>query len=216
MAGQNLYQAPSLESLLPYDVNRPGQYEAVKASLYDFTTYAAAGQTQLNFFQIPLGQSGKSLEDTNMETAGTLPAPKHFLVQRLEIFAFPDASPAYAGPMTEAEQVNDVYDLARRGYLDFFIGSKSYLTEAPLARIPACSGLIVSAAMSDASTAAADQYNRVAYANLGGRPYDLAPPILLMPNQNFRVSLNWASVLPISADMRVGVVMSGILYRQSQ
>lgn len=211
-----LYKAPALKSLNAYDPNITGKYEAVKASLYDFQTYAITGHSQMAFFQVPVGQSSKTLEDTNMETAGTLPTPKHFLVQTIELFAFSSLNPATLGAAAAQEQINDIYDFSKAGYLDFYIGSKSYLTEAPLGRFPPKNGLVVSAAMSDASTAAAGLNNRIAYANLGGRPYELAPPILLKPTQNFKVTLNWATLAPVSATIRVGVVLGGILYRQAQ
>lgn len=211
-----LFQAPSLESLAAYDVNRSGAYEAVKASLYDFQTYAQAGQTQLNFFQVPVGQSSKTFEDTNMEVAGSLPAPKNFFVTGIEVFYFPGTLPAVYGAQAVAAPINDVYKVSKSGWLDFYIGSKSYLQEAPIGRFPAKNGLIVSAALSDTTTAGATQQNRVQYANFGGRPYDLQPGILLRPTQNFRVSLNWPTALAVTADSRIGVVLSGILYRQSQ
>ena len=40
-----LQQIPSLGDLQQYNVNRPGQIEGIRASLYDFQTYANAGTT---------------------------------------------------------------------------------------------------------------------------------------------------------------------------
>ena len=77
MAGANI---PTLDQLQQYNVNRAGSIEAVRASLYDFQTYAAAGQTSLTFFQVPQGQSGKTKADTNMEAAWRLAAPKRYLI----------------------------------------------------------------------------------------------------------------------------------------
>lgn len=210
------FQVPSLESLQDYNVNRVGQYEGICASLYDSGTYAIAGQTQMNFFQVPRGQSNKSLEDTNMESAGQLPAGKFFFVTGIEIGIYPNIEIASLGAPAAQEQANDVYDFAKRGWLNLFIGSKSYLEEAPLNKFPSKNGLIISGAMSDATTAAAALNNRVIYANMGGRPYDLKPGILLTPNQNFSVSLNWATVQAVSATMKIYVNLSGFLYRQSQ
>lgn len=210
------FQVPPLESLAPYAVTRDGMYEGICASLYDSATYAQAGQSQLNFFQIPRGQSSKSLEDTNMESAGQLPAGKFFYITGIELMIYPNIDPAALGAAAVVEQVNDVYDFAKRGWLDLFIGSKSYLTEAPLNKFPSKTGLIVSSSMSDATTAASALNNRVAYANMGGRPYDLKPGILLAPNQNFSLSLNWATVQALSATAKIYANLSGYLYRLSQ
>ena len=214
----NIIQAPSLDSLSAYDVNRSGQVEAVKASLYDFQSYATGGQTQLNFFQVPVGQSSKTLSDTNMETAGSLPAPKNFLVQGIEIHFFPNVLPGIIGSQVASTFANDVWNVGTSGWLDFFIGSKSYLQEAPLMRFAPKNGLIVSAAlaMTTASGGAASGVEGISYANWGGRPYDMNPPILLRPTQNFRVSLNWPTAVTVAGTSRIGVVLTGILYRQSQ
>ena len=97
MAGQAVgpigANVPSFESIGNYAINRSGEYEATRQTLYDFQTYAAAGATSFTFFQTPTGQSGKTLADTNIETAGTLPAPKHLLVQSIEIYLFPNDNP---------------------------------------------------------------------------------------------------------------------------
>ncbi len=76
---------PTLDQLQQYDVNRRGEYEGIRQTLYDSAAYAAAGQTQLQFFQIPQGQSSKTIADTNMKSAGQLPQPQHFLVESIEI-----------------------------------------------------------------------------------------------------------------------------------
>ncbi|MGZ7265373.1 hypothetical protein ACXWP3_09695, partial [Streptococcus pyogenes] len=60
---------PTRAELSKYSVNRPG-WEAIKQSLYDYQAYAAAGQTNLTFFALPVGQSSKTLSDTNMTLAG--------------------------------------------------------------------------------------------------------------------------------------------------
>jgi hypothetical protein len=199
-------QVPPLSDLQRYNPNRADAPEGIRQSLYDFTPYAAAGQTSLSFFQVPAGQGGKTKADTNMEAAGSLPNPKHFLIQTIEIFFFPAGDPAIA---TLPENINDVYDVFKSGWLDLFIGSKSYLTEAPIGRFPPKNMLVGFAGMSAAAMNAA-------YASMGGRVYQVTPPLLLVPTQNFSVTLNWPAAVPIAAAARIGVVMDGLLYRLSQ
>lgn len=217
MRGANI---PQLEDLLNYDVNRRGEYEGIRQSFYDFTTYDAAGQTELQFFQTPKGQGGKSIEDTNMTSAGQLPQPQHFLVESIEIYLYPGVD-----PVTAAEQVlapsnfaNDMYAVAQQGALDFFIGSKSYLIEAPLNRFPPKTKLETQFAVDLEQTTPADAQFSGDYAAFCGRPYYLDPPVLLVPNQNFAVTLVWKTAVPLPSteNARIGVVLDGLLYRQSQ
>lgn len=218
MAMPNLNSTPTLSDLQKYAVNRGGDYEVIGSALYDYTTYLAAGQTELNFFQTPQGQGGKTLADTNMESAGSLPNPKNFLVTALEINFWSGVNPAVFGAQAAAQNINDVWTFAKSGYLEFYIGSKNYIQEAPMNVFPAINGLVVQAALSDVTTAGAALQNRVGYANMGGKPYNLASPVALVSNQNFRVSMKWptAVALPSAVDARVGVRLRGYLYRLSQ
>jgi hypothetical protein len=206
---------PTLESLDKYNVNRAGQVEGIRQSLYDFQAYAQGGQTSLTFFQIPMGQSSKTLADTNMEVAGSLPAPKRFLIESIEVHFYPGNPVSQTGAVV-SENWNDVYDVSKSGWLNLYIGSKSYLTEAPLGRFPQSTGVAGTSAIADSTTPAASRVTVVDYARFGGYPYLMQPPILLVPTQNFNVSLNWPSAVPISIAGRIGVVMKGILYRNSQ
>ena len=200
-----------------YSVNRQGQ-EAIRSSLYDFQTYAAGGQTQLTFFQVPKGQGGKTQADTNMESAGSLPSPKRFKIETLELYFFPGSTidQVASSATNVAAQADDMYQFAKNGFLDLFIGSKSYLTEAPLGRFPASTGMRVDQSM--AATFAAPNMVKGEYAAMTGIIYRIQPEILLEPTQNFNVTLNWTLpiAMPSTLAARVGVVMRGILYRNSQ
>lgn len=209
---------PTPAEMASYRVNRAGQEEGIRQSLYDFTDYAAAGQQTLTFFQTPEGQSGKTKADTNMTSAGQLPDPQKFLVESIEVLFFPGTNPAVYGAGAAANHINDAYVVSKSGWLQLFIMSKPYLEEAPIGRFPAKTRLHVEAAVSDASTAAANQQSRIAYASFAGRPYQMNPPIVLTKNQNFKVTLNWpaAVALPSGVNGRIGIVLDGVLFRASQ
>ena len=218
---------PNLAELQSYAVNRKGQYEGIRQTLYDYQTYAAAGQTSLSFFQVPVGQAGKTVDDTNIEVAGSLPQPKHFLVESIEVRFWPTALPVVSATGVLATQAasnytNDVTTFAKSGSLNFFIGSKTYLEEAPVGRFPPKTRVDADFAVSQTvnQAAAADQENQITMdlSYVSGRPYFINPATLLIPTQNFKVSLNWAVAvaLPSTQDARIGVVLDGILYRQSQ
>lgn len=216
-------QVPTRAELSKYSVNRPG-WEAIRQSLYDFQAYAAAGQSTLTFFALPIGQSGKTQSDTNMTLAGQLPKNQEFLIQSIEVFFSPTTPtvaaqmPAAFGAQVAAQIINDSYIVGRAGNLVLTIGSKPYLQEAPLGRFPQKAAFTVDGAAADVSTAGASFQTRFAFGQWRGRPYLLDPaPLLLPENQNFSVSLNWPEgVQAITNPGRIGVILDGILYRRSQ
>lgn len=214
---------PTRAQLSKYSVNRPG-WEAIKQSLYDYQAYAAAGQTNLTFFALPVGQSSKTLSDTNMTLAGQLPKNQEFLIQSIEVFFSPTTPtvaaqmPAAFGAQAIAQIINDSYIVGRAGNLTLTIGSKPYLQEAPLGRFPQKAAFTVDGALADVTTAGASLQSRLAFGQWRGRPYLLDPaPLLLPENQNFSVSLAWPEgVQAITNPGRIGVILDGILYRRSQ
>lgn len=221
----NPMRAPtSLTELQKFVVNRPG-WEIVRQSLYDTNAYAAAGQTQLTFFAVPVGQSSKTSTDTNMTLAGQLPTNQNFLVQSIECYFFqtrPSVAaqlPAAFGAQAIAQIVNDAYVFNAGGTLTFLIGSKNYLQEAPLQKFPASRQFHVEAALADVTTAGANLQSRIAFAASVGRPYVIDPNITLVSNQNFTVTLTWPEgvvALPSGNPARVVVSLEGVLARRSQ
>lgn len=207
-----------------FAVNRVGDYEVTRQTLYDFQAYATAGATSFSFFQVPQGQGGKTLADTNMEIAGSLPAPKYFLVESIEIMLFPGVSPVTAGSasaLVATNFANDMYALLKAGWLNFFIGSKTYLNEAPIGRFPPKAGKLEAAFAAGSSvyaSAAATPSVQMDYAAWTGRPYFINPQVMLAPTQNFNVTLNFPTAVatPSGQNARIGVILDGLLYRLSQ
>lgn len=223
MAGNQQEAVPTRAQLSKYSVNRPG-WEAIRQSLYDTQVYAAAGQTQLTYFSLPVGQGGKTLSDTNMTLAGQLPKNQEFLIQSIELLFEPTTPtvaaqmPAAFGAQAIAQIVNDSYIVGRGGNLNLTIGSKPYLQEAPLGRFPAKAHFCVDGALADVTTAGASLQSRIAFGYWAGRPYMLDPaPLLLPENQNFSITLAWPEgVQAITNPGRLQVILDGILYRRSQ
>lgn len=204
-----------------YNVNVPGMSEAITQPLYDIQSYPAAGQTTFTFFAVPVGQSSKTLADTNMTIAGAIPEPQQFRVEEICIEWFPGATAAPmvaygAGAATGA--VNDMYAVFRAGYLQFNIGSKNYLNIAPLSKLPPRSVFDAHGAASDSSTAAASQQWRMQVPFIRGPMFKIRP-FLLPAMQNWTVTLNFptAVALPSSdALARIGVTLWGTQYRSVQ
>jgi len=206
------------------------KYEAITQSLYDSQSYATAGQNVLTFFQKPVGAgtgvisaAASTPEDTNMTGAGALPNMQAFVVTSVEVEFQPDITytaatlPAAFGAQAVASAVNDSWKFRSAGYLVFTIGSKPYLTEGPMMKFPASNDFEINAAMSDASTAAASQQSRISFAKAVGPSYMLSPNnLLLIPMQNFVVTLNWQTLETVTSAARVFVRLMGQLLRAAQ
>ncbi len=210
----------SLNKMKRFDVNRAGAVEALWAPLYDFQTYPAAGVNELIFFQVPQGQGGKTRDDTNIEIAGSLPAPKEFLITSVQVSFYPAADPGRTGTIASgsvATNWNDVYGLSQSGHVRLFIGSKEYVVDAPIGKFPARwwirGGHSVAVATTQTTT---DNGSIIDYAQFGGPIYEIVP-YRLIPTQNFSVTLKFDNgVRAITADSRIGVILGGFLYRLSQ
>lgn len=216
----NAMNPPSVGELNRYNVNRAGQAEGIVQPLYDYQTYTAAtGHTSLVFFALPLGQGvpQKTLADTNMEGAGQMPSPKEQLVTAIQVVFFPGSNPGTFGAQTAANNWNDVNTVFQSGWLDFFIGSKSYLLDAPVGKFSNDFRLAGTSALSDTTTAAADGQSMIDYATFAGPIYQISP-VRLTSNQNFKVSLNWPTGVPLPSGVngRIGVILMGFQYRLSQ
>jgi hypothetical protein len=212
----------SLADFTRYAVNRADQMEVVRQTLYDFQAYPMAGAAQLTFFAVPVGQGApvKTLADTNMVVAGQLPAPIRFAIQCVEVYFDPGVFPSPAVGTVAANgldnHVNDIWEVyTSPSWLQLDIGSKPYLKEAPLYRFPP-TGHMGGCAQSSQAGAVADTAIRTSHMYAAGRPFVIDPPLLLEPNQNFSVTLNFPALVAISAAGRIGVVLGGVTARNSQ
>jgi hypothetical protein len=230
---------PTMEDMIGYSVNRPGQWERVRQALYDTTIYATAGATSLNFFATPVGQGlsaapgnangTKTLADTNMTLAGQVPAGQNYLVETIEVdfrpgsvstantftLVNPIVFNAAASSGTVFGAVSDVAAIYTTGFLNFSVGSKNYLTEGPMNKFPPQQRLSVQGAV--ASTSATVGQTAITLARAEGRPYHV-DPIRLENGQNFSVTCNWpvAVATPSGFNGALRVSLDGYLFRASQ
>lgn len=207
-------QIPAPDALNKFSVNSATGLDVIWQPLYDYQVYLAAGQTSLSFFQAPIGQGGKTLADTNMQSSGQLPAPQKFVVESIQIDFFP-GNPV-GGDVVDGTALNwqDNYDVMQSGWLDFEVGSKSRLQQAPLGAFPPAYRLGGAAALTGAASVA-NTITSVDYASFAGREFSIIP-VTLPANQNFKVTLNWPVAVAISVDARIGVKLNGNLYRSVQ
>ncbi|MGH9780193.1 MAG: hypothetical protein ACRD33_00105 [Candidatus Acidiferrales bacterium] len=211
----------TVDNLSQYNPNRPDAIEAIWQPQYDFQSYPTTGQSQLSFFQVQQGQSGKTFADTNMTLGGQFPSPTAFLCTAIMIFLFPNYAGAVsnvAAAATANANVNDVVKVYHSGWFEFTIGSKVYLRDAPIGKFPPNVGIGGLQAYGLAQyDQAAPSVNQVStdVAQAIGR-YAEITPLLIPMNQNFVVTLNWPALVTVANTARIGVVLDGFYYRQSQ
>jgi len=240
---QDFGDVPGWAQLRDYANVRPDAIEAIRQPLYDRQPYPAAGSNQIRMFQVIQGQGAstalgnfgnpKTLDDTNMEAAGTLPSPKAFLATSIEVIfeagltsaannfiqaplaSATNVSLAALSTITNIAALNDVLAVLMGGWLQLEIISKPYLTNARLDSFPPKTHIAPDAAVAVGNTISTLS---VGIARAVGRPYYLNPPVLLMPTANFVVTLNWQpAVAPPSGFVgRIMVRMDGVLYRNAQ
>lgn len=201
-----------------YSVTLPGQKEQIDYTLYDFQTYATAGYTGLTFFALPVGQSSKTLADTNMQLAGQLSAGNDFLLQSIHVHFYPGSAIENfdANAAQKKRNADDVYALMKSGYLTLNIQNKVYLQSGPIGMFPPANGMSASLAL--ASNSATTGFEMGDYATMGGQPFVLQNPLKLSATQYFNVQLNWPTAVatPSGVDGRIGIVLRGILQRNAQ
>lgn len=209
----------------------PGVQDCVWAPLYDFNTYVAAGQLQINFFQVPQGggttsapgaTGAKTIADTNMTNAGLLAKGNEFYCNGIEVLFFPGILPSReAVALANVGQfADDVWTVMRAGWLKFNIQQRPYALDAPIGKFPPVTRLHVvtntQLAPAGAATATSTLYEET-YAAASGARYDIVPTYIVS-NQAFQLQLNWPAVvaLPSGVDGRIGVRLRGYLIRDAQ
>lgn len=210
-----MLQPVGVGALSKFGVNISGAVEEVSWTLYDYLTYAAAGQTELRFFQTPNGQGTKTLADTNMTLAGQIPSGQNFLVMAIALDFYGGENPERNTAAADVgDYLNDNWVVSKGGYLEFQIGSKLYKQEGPLGAFPTPYRLAGQGAA--ASTVAATSYVQD-YAAMSGQLHAIIPT-LITSNQNFSVSLKWPTAVALTSGSagRIGARLIGRLFRNAQ
>lgn len=204
--------------------------DVIWAPLYDFNAYITAGQLQLTFFAVPIGQGTtsapgatgtKTLADTNMTSAGQLTKGNEFYMTGQEILFYPGVDPATVGSglgTTYGNFLNDTYDFSKAGVLTFKVGSdRNYIQDGPMGMFPPVTRLAVAPAAAGAVTGALTTTNTVEtnYAAMAGETYTIVP-VYLESNQGFQETITWPALVALSVSARVGSRLRGYLIRLAQ
>lgn len=187
-------------------VNLPGVIESIYNPLYDYAVLPFAGADKsLAFFQVPIGQNGKTLADTNMELAGQIPKGQTFQVTGVQVEFY---SGAAIDSATRTQFDDDVYQVYKGGSLILRIGSKEYVRQGNLMSFPPVTRL-------DGNSATGLAAQAISYISCAGREFT-TEKMLLESNQNFGVTLSGLPVLPSGINGRIGVKLNGYLFRNAQ
>ena len=174
--------------------------EPIVQPLYDVVTLATTLATDNLFFAVPRGQTGKTFRDTNIDTAGSLPSPKIFVILNLNINVSQD------GASSLANQVTDLNDILYQTAFNLFIGTKDYLN-VPTYMLPSNYGI---------------------RANFGGAATDTSAyhggpifrterkPITIPPQQNFSANIQPKGTVTLNATRDVWCIMGGDFGREVQ
>jgi hypothetical protein len=225
--GRTGLTGPSVEQ---YRNTVPGARDVIWNPLYDYQTYPLAGNTNFTFFTTPKGQGvtsapgavgNKTLADTNMTGAGTLPAGNSFLCLGVEFDFYPNNTPGFRGDLAIAANLarntDDVYLVGKGGVVTLTIQDRIYVQDSPLNKFPSQSALDGWAALADTTTAAAAGGVQIEYASWGGLAYNIVP-VMIFQTQGFSLSLTFPVAIATSsaADGRICARLLGKLIRNAQ
>lgn len=193
--------------------------------LYDANSWASAGQTQLNYFNQPIGQgtttapgaSGtKTISDTNMNSAGLLPKGNDFFMTGVEFQLYPGVSPEQVGGADLVNNfVNDTFNANKSGNVTFTVQNRVYIQDGPLVNFPSSARLFVAAAVGGTNTAGTQSISDIAYACAVGDPYEITP-VYIEATQGFQLNIAWPVAVTLSATARLFARMRGYLIRNAQ
>lgn len=233
-------QYPTLDQFAANMVTQIGKVELIRQPLYDFQLYPTAGSAApFNFFSVPQGQgissstgnvaNPKGLSDTNMQLAGTLPAPQAYWLEGIEVDFQPGSSAAAntfvsqiptqfaaANAATVQSGENDASNVYGGGVVQLNISNKPYYQEGPLYRFPSRTALALDAAIGTTS-ATAGALTKAKIRNVG-EPNRLDPGLALLTSQFFGVTITFPTAIatPSGFNGRIGVILTGWLFRPVQ
>jgi len=209
-----------------YGVNIEDKDDIGWEPIVDHLAYPAAGTNVLGFFANGVNQGvtsalnavgTKTFADSNLESNNGLPVPERALIVGISIEVYPGLLPglgAAAAALT-GRFWNDVWQIARSGYLNWNIGQKRISLQAPLMKYGSAACLNGNSAVTHG--AVADLVDQIDYAYIGSAIYGIVP-VAIPSSQNFPLTLNWPALVPTpsTAIARIGVTLHGYRIRKPQ
>lgn len=190
--------APDAGAFAASRVDVPGKYQVRAQELYDSASITT-GAGSYTYFSTPVGQGGKTLEDTNMVLAGQLPAQNYFYCTGMSLLLIPTAALA-------TNQVLDLQAAFAAGVIRVEVLSREMYTAAPLGKITAPSFLTGAISIHGAALDAAASSG---FLGVTGDKTEFAP-FAIAPTQSFGVTIN-ISAVTLTAPVTSFVYLNGYL-----
>lgn len=199
-----------VEQLAQFNVANPRRVRF--GAIWDVQTYLAAGQSNLSFFNQP---GGKQLDETNVITAGRLPAGQSMFVTGAQVLFTPGVLPGRIGANADFDYANDMAAFYGAGLLDVRVGQDTAIQDGPLSLFPGETRLVGDVAYGDNFTADDNKAGVLELVTLGGKTYTDFEPFPILNTQDFTATLRWLKsvvALPSGMDGKVRLRLTGSIY----
>lgn len=189
--------------------------------VFDTAIYAAAGQDNLVLLSVPEGgqlndnSRAKTMEDTNLQAAGSLPQNQAMLVKGVQLLFLASGAIGHAetdATCTAAKLLaNDVAAFYNYGLLHLALKGVDIIKDGPLSLYPPQSHIEGSAAMVNTDT---DNSRTIELINCKGHPYPIEP-FTWRGGEVITAKLLWPNgkvALPSGLTGRVKIRLYGDIY----
>ena len=171
---------PTVEQLAAYN---PAEKNRVRFGFVtDTAIYAAAGQDALVLLSVPEGgqlndnSRAKTIEDTNLQAAGTLSANQKMFVTGVELLFTPSITVGHAeddANATEAKLLaNDIAAFYNNGMLHLSLKGNDIIKDGPLLVFPPQAHVVGNAAFANSDT---NNNRTIELVQAQGKPYPIEP-----------------------------------------
>ena len=217
-----------------YGTMAQGKLQTQRKQFYSYVQYPVAGSAQLKFFGQALGNSGSTLEITNMPVQGSF-GTSSFIIKGISlkyklanmINPTPNTNTdVYAGTDATTLATEFLNGVFCAGIAELTINAKSYLQiSQPFQQMPPADGRVRTYRSGQVS-ANTDVNPDVTLSSRSENKYICDPEIFIAAQQNFAFSISYPSgAVPVRAasvvsdstnPLYVGVVLDGIEIRPVQ
>lgn len=173
-------------------------------AIYDTQTYAAAGQTSLNFFRQSYSDAGKNKDQTNMKRGGQMPSNEAILVRGIALRFLPGVDNLKLDG--DSSYVKDIVAVMKSGRVHIKTNGVDVVEDGPLALFPNETRLDLTFGIDDNRAAAAGQFAVGQHGDVVGRLY-MPEPFLLDKNQAFDAAILWDTAVALPSGVAGKMIM---------
>lgn len=192
-------------------------------AIYDTVFYDGAnGHDTLDIFRVPYGGEfttgvKKTLEHTNLKTAGVLDQGVNIYVTGVQVIYMPNIAVGRLGANAKFDRSNDLQAFYERGLLNLKINQDEALNDGPLGLFPGTNRLLGDGnVFGDTFTTDDNKAGVLELTALGGKAYTDFEPFPILGGQSIEGALKWLGskvVMPSTQNGKVLVRLTGSIYR---